>query len=128
MNATPTQIRAAVEQALQMSTKTITDVETKLPNWGCDLVFDLARRVATLEAERDEAQALLASNTGIGLESGGHALGVRVPKERYVHVTPSWTDALRVRFDHGSLEVTGNGPLQIVTQGSNILQISEAHR
>jgi hypothetical protein len=126
--STPTQIRAAVEQALRMSTKTVTDVETKLPNWGCDLVFDLARRVATLEAERDEAQDLLASQTGVQLETGGTSLGVRVPKQKYVHVTPSWTDALRVRFDHGSVEVTGNGPLQIVTQGSNILQISEAHR
>lgn len=96
----------------------------RLPTWARDLVTRLDRELTSVRDERDALYRTIGEPDGVGVD----VRALRVPTERYLHVSERWTDSLRVRFSRGTLEVTSNGPMQIRTNASNVVEITEVGR
>ena len=97
----------------------------RLPVWAQDALRRLDQELTSVRNERDSLARVIGEPSGVGRD----ITALRVPKGKYLHAaSDSWTDGIRARFDHGTLEVTGNGPLLLKTTASNALLISESGR
>jgi hypothetical protein len=127
MMATPDGTRDRILRTLaRTDSKVLPTQLDKQPSWVRRLIAELARQAEDATIARDEA--LGSFNVDPADVIGGTVQAYRVPRRRYIYVGERWTSDLRVRFDNAAqLEVTANGPLQIVTRAANVAVITEAN-